>query len=111
MILRRSGSILSFCVRSTRATSYVPGVGQLDCAAPCRLPGITVERFPAAQRDVSEGDHQVLRFDQGTISFAVNGRGLLRHQEPDFARLVLETFIGNGPSSSNFRAALLGISG
>jgi hypothetical protein len=87
------------------------GALQLNCKAPCRMPGAAVEQFLRAQRDVGEGDHQVLRFDQGTVSFAVNGRELLRQQDPDFARLVLETFIGQGPPSTKFRAALLGVGG
>lgn len=87
------------------------GAFELNCKTPCSVPGVAMERFLAAQRDVGQGDHQVLRFDRGTISFALNGRELLRQQEPDFARLVLETFIGHGSPSSTFRTALLGIGG
>ena len=87
------------------------GAFELNCKVPCRMPSCAVEQFLTAQRDVGEGDHQVLRFDHGMVSFTVNGRELLRQQEPDFARLVLETFIGHGPPSTKFRAALLGVGG
>jgi Chalcone isomerase-like len=85
------------------------GAFELNCKAPCGMPSVAVDQFLAAQRDVGEGDHQVLRFDHGTVSFAANGREVLRQQKPDFARLVLETFIGQGPPSTKFRAALLGV--
>lgn len=81
---------------------------ELNCPAPCRAPA-GVEPFLAAQPDIEEGDHQIMRFDRGAVSFVVNDRELLRQEEPDFARLVLETFIGRVPPSSGFRASLLGL--
>jgi hypothetical protein len=82
-----------------------------NCPRPCRLPDGAIERFLAAIPAVRQGDSLTLLFTANRMDFLMNGRRMGSVPDPDFARLILATFIGRHPSSEEVKTGLLGTSG
>lgn len=68
----------------------------------------TINELHAAYQDVSAGDRfaLVLIPEQG-LSLELNGQGLLRIDQPDFARLYFGIWLGETPLSASLRDDLL----
>ena len=82
-----------------------------NCPAPCRLPADKLDRFLAAVPSVHKGDTSTLLFTDRKVDFLLNGQLVGRVADPDFAKVILATFIGPYPTSDEVKSGLLGNSG
>jgi hypothetical protein len=79
-----------------------------NCPAPCRLPADSVARFLAAIPSVHNGDTNTLLFTVRGVEFFINGRSVGQIANPDFKHVILSTFIGPRPTSTEVKEGLLG---
>jgi hypothetical protein len=78
------------------------------CVAPCHLSTDSIARFLAAVPSVRQGDISMLLFTAQGMDFLMNGHLMGRVTDPEFANIILATFIGQHPTSEELKAALLG---
>lgn len=79
-----------------------------NCLAPCQLAPSDVKRFLAAVPAMHKGDSFSLVFTATGAEVAANGRRIGSINQPQFARLMLATFIGAQPPTPRLKRELLG---
>ena len=79
-----------------------------NCSAPCAVPAAQVQRFLALSPAIRAGDAISYLLTPSGTRVVANGRTLGDITGPDFARLLLATFIGAQPTSEALKRALLG---
>ena len=82
-----------------------------NCKAPCQLPKDKIEKFVAEVPAFHTGDRSTLTFLPQGLEIKLNGKVMGRLDDPEFARLILATFIGPVPPSPGLKAGLLGQAG
>ncbi|MBV9653594.1 MAG: chalcone isomerase family protein [Acetobacteraceae bacterium] len=79
-----------------------------NCKPPCHLKPEDVERFLAEVKPVQRGESASLTFDGGRVSIDLNGKPLGTVTDPQFASVILATFIGDAPVTEQLKQQLLG---
>jgi hypothetical protein len=79
-----------------------------NCKLPCHLNPADVDRFLSEVQPVQRGDLASLTFEQGRVSFDFDGRPLGTIADPQFASVILATFIGPVPATERLKRELLG---
>jgi Chalcone isomerase-like len=79
-----------------------------NCRTPCYLDPRDEQRFLAAVPSVHEGDDSMLLFTSKGVHVTFNGRPMGDIPDPDFAELMLTTFIGPVPPTPRLKRELLG---
>ena len=82
-----------------------------NCVLPCVLPPALLSRFLAFLPAVSAGETVELLFGPKEMQAYFNGKLAGTISDPDFARLMLEAWLGPHPASPDLKAALLGAQG
>lgn len=82
-----------------------------NCPAPCKYYPEPITRFLANVPAVREGDLSTLVFTKRALEISMNGHPLGEITDPDFARLVLATFIGARPTAPAVKLEMLGAKG
>lgn len=80
-----------------------------NCSAPCPIASRDIERFLAAVPAMSRGDSFTLEFTAGRVEVTANRRHIGTIADPQFARLILATFIGPRPATQRLKSELLGL--
>lgn len=79
-----------------------------NCKYPCSLDPAGVKRFLAAVPSVRDGDESTLMFTSKGVRVMLNGRPIGDIADPQFARVMLATFIGAEPPTPRLKRELLG---
>ena len=79
-----------------------------NCKAPCYLDPRDVQRFLAAVPSVHRGEGSTLLFTSEGADVTFNGRLMGDVPDPQFAELMLATFIGAVPPTPRLKRELLG---
>lgn len=79
-----------------------------NCKSPCSLDPAGVGRFLAAVPSVRDGDESTLVFTARGVRVLLNGRTIGDIADPQFARVMLGTFIGAEPPTPQLKRELLG---
>ncbi len=79
-----------------------------NCKSPCALDPAGVEKFLAAVPSVRDGDESTLVFTRKGVRVTLNGRPIGNIADPQFARVMLATFIGADPPTPRLKRELLG---
>jgi hypothetical protein len=90
-----------------RANCHDPEI-DLGSEAPCYLDPRDVQRFLAAVPSVHRRDDSALLFTSEDDHVTANGRLMGAIPDPQFAELMLATFIGVVPPTPRLKRALLG---
>ncbi len=80
-----------------------------NCKAPCYLDPRDMQRFLAAVPSVRKGDETTLLFTSKGAHVTFNGRPMGDIPDPQFAEVMLATFIGPEPSTPRLKRELLGL--
>jgi Chalcone isomerase-like len=80
-----------------------------NCKAPCYLDPGDLQRFLAAVPAVRKGDESTLLFTSKGAHVTLNGRPMGDIPDPQFAELMLATFIGPEPATPRLKRELLGL--
>jgi hypothetical protein len=80
-----------------------------NCKAPCYLDPRDVQRFLAAVSSVHRGEGSTLLFTSEGVHVNFNGRLMGDIPDPQFAELMLATFIGAVPPTPRLKRELLGL--
>lgn len=91
-------------------TAWQDGFKQ-NCRSPCYLDPRDVESFLAHVPPAREGDSISLVFTSKGARVTDNGRPLGSIDDPHFANVMLETFIGPAPPTPQLKRGLLGLAG
>ena len=78
-----------------------------NCEAPCRLDPEDVERFLAMVPAMHVGDNYSILFVQHSAIVTVSGHQIGTIFKPQFADVVLATFLGPNPASPKLKRELL----
>ncbi len=78
-----------------------------NCEAPCRLDPEDVERFLAMVPAMHVGDNYSILFAQHSATVIVGGHQIGTISKPQFADVVLATFLGPNPASPRLKRELL----
>ena len=78
-----------------------------NCQAPCHLESEDVEKFLAVVPAMQEGDVFSLLFTQHGATVTVGGKLIGTVSKPQFAEVMLATFLGPRPASPSLKQALL----
>ena len=81
-----------------------------NCRPPCYLEPRDEQRFLAAVPSVRQGDQSTLLFSSKGVHITFNGRPMGDIPDPNFAELMLATFIGPVPPTPRLKRQLLGLS-
>ena len=81
---------------------------QRNCRLPCRLDPDHVARFLDAIGPLQSGAHSTFTFAHGEVAIDLDGRRLGTVTDPQFASVILATFIGPEPAAERLKHALLG---
>jgi Chalcone isomerase-like len=79
-----------------------------NCKAPCYLDPHDLQRFLVAVPSVHSGDGSTLLFTSEGVHVTFNGRLMGDIPDPQFAELMLATFIGAVPPTPRLKRELLG---
>jgi long-chain acyl-CoA synthetase len=79
-----------------------------NCKGPCHLNPDYVQRFLAAVPPIREGDETMLLFTANGVNVTINGRPTGNITDPQFAYVILATFIGAEPPTPRLKRELLG---
>lgn len=79
-----------------------------NCKRPCSLDPAGVESFLAAVPSVRDGDESTLVFTAKGVRVTLNGHLIGNIADPQFARVMLATFIGAEPPTPQLKRELLG---
>jgi Chalcone isomerase-like len=80
-----------------------------NCSSPCYLEPHDMRRFLAAVPSVHKGDDSTLLFTAKGVHITFNGRLMGEIPDPQFAELMLATFIGREPPTPRLKRELLGV--
>jgi hypothetical protein len=79
-----------------------------NCKAPCYLDPHDLQRFLTAVPSTHKGDDSTLLFTSEGVHVTFNGRLMGDIHDPQFAELMLATFIGAVPPTPRLKRELLG---
>jgi len=79
-----------------------------NCKPPCQLDPSDEQRFLAAVPSVHKGDASTLLFTSKGVHVTLNGLLMGDIADPQFAQLMLATFIGAEPPTPRLKRELLG---
>jgi hypothetical protein len=79
-----------------------------NCKLPCRLPAGQVAQFLADVPSVRRGESSTFLFTAQGLDIAIDGRAYAHIADPQFAQVVLATFIGPVPPTQALKRGLLG---
>ncbi len=82
-----------------------------NCVSPCVLQPALLSRFLAFLPAISAGETVEMLFYPPDMRAYFNGKLAGTISDPDFTRLMLETWLGPHPASPNLKAAILGLQG
>ena len=80
-----------------------------NCQVPCHLDPNDLQRFLAAVPSVHRGDDSTLLFTARGVHVTLNGRPMGDIADPQFAELMLNSFIGPVPPTPRLKRELLGL--
>lgn len=81
---------------------------QKNCPAPCAIPEAAWQPFQSLQPETVRGENQPHAFTADGLQVYRGGQSLGRIKDPEFARLMLATWLGEAPTTSlQLKAALL----
>jgi hypothetical protein len=80
-----------------------------NCTPPCYLGAHDLQRFLAAVPSVHKGDDSTLLFTSEGVHVTFNGRLMGDIPDPQFAELMLATFIGAVPPTPRLKREPLGL--
>ena len=80
-----------------------------NCKPPCYLDPRDLRRFLTAVPSVHKGDGSTLLFTSQGVHIIFNGRRMGDISDPQFAELMLATFIGREPPTPRLKRELLGL--
>ena len=80
-----------------------------NCMPPCYLDPYDLHRFLEAVPSVHKGDDSTLLFTSRGVHITFNGRLMGDIPDPQFAALMLATFIGPEPPTPRLKRELLGL--
>lgn len=81
---------------------------EANCTAPCMLNSSSVDQFMQIQTNLHTGDTETYIFNAQGLSVLRNDKPLQTIADPEFARIVLASWIGDVPSTEALKRALLG---
>lgn len=88
-------------------TAWRDGFEQ-NCKSPCKLASMPVHEFLAAVQPIHKGDEAALIFTPAGVTVSLNHQAIGRINDPNFAELILATFIGQVPPTPRLKRELLG---
>ncbi|MEN8664094.1 MAG: chalcone isomerase family protein [Polycyclovorans sp.] len=80
---------------------------QKNCPAPCTIPEAAWQKFQSLLPETVSGESQTYLFTSEGLEVSRQGQSLGRIEDPEFARLILATWLGDEPTSPQLKAALL----
>lgn len=89
-------------------TAWREGFEQ-NCRRPCHLDPHDVQRFLAQVHSIRQGDNAYLLFSPAGVRITDDGQPLGSIDDPHFAEVMLETFIGPVPPTPRLKRELLGL--
>jgi hypothetical protein len=79
-----------------------------NCSGDCELPAAAIAAFRALVPEARAGDTQTYRFFADCAEIQANGHPPVRIDGAAFSRLLLSTWIGTAPTSTDLKRDLLG---
>jgi chalcone isomerase-like protein len=79
-----------------------------NCKPPCNMGSKPVQEFLEAVRPLHKGDEAALLFTPAGVAVTLDRRPIGRINDPNFAELILSTFIGQVPPTPRLKRELLG---
>lgn len=80
---------------------------QKNCPAPCTIPEAAWQQFQTLLPETRRGESQTYLFTPEGLQVYREGQSLGRIEDPEFARLILATWLGDEPTSPPLKAAML----
>ena len=88
-------------------TAWRDGFEQ-NCRSPCVLASMPVRQFLEEVQPIHKGEEAALLFTPAGVAVTLNGQLIGRINDPNFAKLMLSTFIGRSPPTLRLKRELLG---